>query len=79
MEKLQAILSLIFGFYFLLRYKSAGERGVRSLDRVFRRRPPVTESQQVATSQAIAFFCGLVIFIYGLILGYKVFLADVVH
>jgi len=33
----------------------------------------------VATSQAIAFFCGLVIFIYGLILGYKVFLADVVH
>jgi len=78
MEKIEAALSLIFGLYSVVKYKSIGERGVRPWGKTFRGgiRTLEERKRQVAVSRAIVFTFGLFIFIHGLILSYKVYFAN---
>jgi len=79
MEKLETVLSLVFGLYFIVTYKSSGERGVRSWDYTFRRKVRTIDKQQVAISRAVVFFIGLVMFLHGLTMSYKLFLVNTSH
>jgi len=78
MEKLEAVLSLIFGLYSVVKYKSIGEHGVRPWGKTFHGKTRTLEERkrQVAASRAIVFTFGLFIFIHGLIMSYKLFFAD---
>jgi len=78
MEKLEALLSLIFGLYSIVKCKSIGERGVRPWGKTFRGKIRTLEERkrQVAVSRAIVFAFGLFIFIHGLILSYKLFFTN---
>jgi hypothetical protein len=65
MDSLEALVYMVIGAYFLITYRSSGERAARSWAYTVRKRPRRVADEQVQISRGIVFFGGLFLLLYG--------------